>query len=100
LASEHKKEIAEGTYDIDMGLATGWSALDEPTKRDFLQRFEFLKKQLEVEKEVGSSGPRQTVFDAAPSHADEDVEMAEDATDAGTPSVAGESGGFTAVNRA
>ena len=82
-----------------MGLAAGWSGLDEPTKREFLQRFEVLKKQLEVEKEAGSSGPRQTVFDAAPSHADEDVEMGEDVTDAGTPSVAGESGGFTAVNR-
>jgi non-histone protein 10 len=98
--NEHKKEIAEGVYNIEMGLATGWSGLDDSIKRDFLARFEILKKQLEVEKEAGSSGPRQTVFDAAPGHADEDVEMGEDATDAGTPSVAGESGGFTAVNRA
>ena len=98
LAVEHKKEILEGTYDIDNILAQGWSGLDKPTRDDFLQRFEYLKKQVEAEKEAGFVGPRQTVFDAAPSHADEDVEMAEDATDAGTPSVAGE-GGFTAVNR-
>ncbi|PMD18316.1 hypothetical protein NA56DRAFT_577395 [Hyaloscypha hepaticicola] len=99
LAVEHKKEILAGTYDIDNVLAQGWSSLDQPTRDDFLQRFDYLKKQVEAEKEAGSVGPRQTVFDVAPSHADEDVEMAEDATDAGTPSVAGE-GGFTAVNRA
>jgi non-histone protein 10 len=99
LASEHKKEIAEGTYQVENVLAAGWSGLDEPTKSSFVQRFDALKKQLEADKEAGSSGPRQTVFDAAPGHGDEDVEMGDDATDAGTPNITGESGGFTAVNR-
>ena len=99
MVEEHKNEIAEGTYDIERGLAAGWSSLDEPTKSSLLQRFEAMKKQLEADKEAGSSGPRQTVFDAAPSHVDEDVEMGD--TDVGTPSAAGENGGgFTAVNRA
>jgi len=99
LAEDHKKEIAEGTYNIEEGLAIGWSGLDEPTKSSFLQRFEAMKKQLEADKEAGSSGPRQTVFDAAPVHVDEDIEMGD--TDVGTPSAAGENGGgFTAVNRA
>jgi non-histone protein 10 len=65
-----------------------------------MNRYEQIKKQAEVEKDASkSTGPRQTVFDAGSRHVDEDVEMGEDAEDAGTPSVAGESGGFTAVNR-
>ncbi|PMD40534.1 hypothetical protein L207DRAFT_512005 [Hyaloscypha variabilis F] len=94
LAGEHKKEIADGTYNIEGGLAAGWSSLDEPTKSNFLQRFEAMKKQIDADK---ATGPRQTVFDAAPGHIDEDIEMGD--TDVGTPSAAGESGGFTAVNR-
>jgi hypothetical protein len=65
-----------------------------------MNRYEQIKKQADVEKDVSkSTGPRQTVFDAATRHIDEDVEMGEDAEDAGTPSAAGEGGGFTAVNR-
>ena len=62
LAVEHKKEILGGTYDIDNILAQGWSGLDKPTRDDFSQRFENLKKQVEAEKEAGFVGPRQTVF--------------------------------------
>jgi hypothetical protein len=100
LASEHRKEIAEGTYNVEQVLATGWSGLDATSKADFSQRYEQLKRQAEVEKEASnSSGPRQAVFDAEPRHADEDVEMGDDVEDAATPSAVGESGGFTAVNR-
>jgi non-histone protein 10 len=100
LASEHQKEIAEGTYDIERVLATGWSSLSSVPKADYMNRYEQIKKQADVEKDVSkSTGPRQMVFDAATRHVDEDVEMGEDAEDAGTPSAAGEGGGFTAVNR-
>lgn len=100
LATEHQKEIAEGTYNIEQALAAGWSSLDAVRKADFMTRNEQLKRAAETEKDTGgsSSGPRQTVFDAE-KRVDEDVEMGEDAEEAGTPSAAGELGGFTAVNR-
>lgn len=98
LEDTHRKEVAEGTFDVEGALARGWSGLDDEGKGEFHRKFEQMKRAADVEKEVGvgGGGALQTVFDGERRHLDEDVEMAEEEEDAGTP---GDVGGFTAVNR-
>ncbi|KAH7412932.1 putative HMG box-containing protein C10F6.08c [Cadophora sp. MPI-SDFR-AT-0126] len=101
LESEHQKEIADGSYDIEGDLAKDWHSLEAEKKEQFTQRFEQMKRAADLEKEAGvpvgatvpvvADGESRRAEDA-----DEDTEMADDV---GTPGAAAEVGGFTAVNR-
>jgi len=101
LESEHQKEIADGSYDIEGDLAKDWHSLDAEKKELFTQRFEQMKRAADLEKEAGApSGaavPAAVEGEIRPAEdADEDTEMADDV---GTPAAGAEVGGFTAVNR-
>ena len=101
MESEHQKEIADGSYDIEGDLAKDWHSLDAEKKELFTQRFEQMKRAADLEKEAGApSGaavPAAVEGEIRPAEdADEDTEMADDV---GTPAAGAEVGGFTAVNR-
>lgn len=66
----------EGVENTEQVLATRWATLDNEKKDEYTQRVDQMKRAAEAEKEVGNE--------------DEDVEMGDEAPDAG---------GFTAVNR-
>jgi hypothetical protein len=100
---KNRKAIADGTFDVERALATGWREMDEEQRGEFQRRLEGMKRTSDAEKEasVGGTGAGQSGFDGESrqtAEADEDVEMGEDGDDGSRSG--GEVSGFTAVNRA
>ena len=99
LTVKNRKEIADGTYDIDAALAKGWTDLDQSRYDSYQQRYETQKKDWEARKgaELDGEGTKNTASarESAPIDGDEDVEMGDDGEEDRSP----EGGGFTAVNR-
>lgn len=91
LAVQHRKAIAEGTFDLERSLAVNWRELNDEAREKYQMKYEDTKKAAETDKDA--SGGRAS----EQKRKDEDVEMG-DETEAETGAdVTG--GGFTAVNR-
>ncbi|PQE21691.1 HMG box protein [Rutstroemia sp. NJR-2017a WRK4] len=96
LMVQHRREIKEGAFDIELALAKGWREMDDSTRADYEQKF----KALQTEKNGNGAG--------AAANLDDDVEMADSGREeggsfAGNGDANGEGaaggGGFTSVNR-
>ncbi|RDL34324.1 putative HMG box-containing protein C10F6.08c [Venustampulla echinocandica] len=107
VAVTNRKGLADGSYDIEEGLARGWRDMNEEQKNEFQSRFDKMKKGAGAEKDTvtAPTAPKQAVTDGesrtdnaagTTNDADEDVEMGEDGDE---PPAAPAEGGFTAVNR-
>lgn len=109
LTASNREGIANGTFDVEQGLARGWQRLDDEERASYQAKYEDLKKAAEAEKanekekgkdkEKGSeASPVAASLEPKPTEeADEDVEMGEDGDEASQPGE--DAGGFTAVNR-
>ncbi|CAD6505383.1 BgTH12-00874, partial [Blumeria graminis f. sp. triticale] len=99
LENEHRKEILEGSYDLEAALLMGWNALGPKKKNEYKQKLDIIKQALDADEDTVRGGtPRlasphlQRVEEVE----ENDVEMADDVS---TPVPAPEISGFTAVNR-
>jgi non-histone protein 10 len=95
----NRKAIADGTFDVERALATGWRDLEEPKREEFSRRFDELKREWEAEKAGGTDTIKGNDDDTETKtvEGDEDVEMGEDGD---ADEANGEGAGFTAVNKA
>lgn len=96
LTLDNRKAIADGSFDVEKTLASGWQDIEEDQRALYQKKFEESKKGAGPEK--GSEAPQASAGAEAEGkpaeEADEDVEMAD-----GESPPTGEAGGFTAVNR-
>jgi hypothetical protein len=100
LLVQHRRDIKEGAFDVELALAKGWREMDDSTRAEYERKF----KGLQTEKNGNGAG--------ASAGLDNDVEMADsgreeggslsgngDANGDGAAAGAAGGGGFTSVNR-
>ncbi|KAH8805679.1 putative HMG box-containing protein C10F6.08c [Xylogone sp. PMI_703] len=101
LTVKNRKAIAEGKYDVEMELASGWRNLDATEQARFQDRFDAMKKGQQEGKDEPSAGEKDGEKSEQAEQGDEDVEMADEHEEAEPEAEngAGGGGGFTAINR-
>ncbi|RKF62113.1 putative hmg box protein [Erysiphe neolycopersici] len=98
-AGENKKEISDGSFDLEAALVRGWGNLETVQKNEYRQKYEKVKNSMD--------NNRSTHHNAAPRQQDNDSQLAEEGDDEdiempdgiSTPTVIPEISGFTPVNR-
>lgn len=98
-ASENRKEISDGTFDLEAALVRGWGNLETSQKNEYRHKYEKVKNSMDNNRSsYPSVASRQQDNDSQPAEEgdDEDIEMPDSIS---TPIVIPEISGFTPVNR-
>ncbi|RDW59651.1 hypothetical protein BP6252_12738 [Coleophoma cylindrospora] len=91
LAVQHRKAIAEGTFDLERSLAVSWRELNDEAREKYQKKYEDAKKAAEADKDAASGRASEQKRE------DEDVEMGDETEAEASADVS--ASGFTAVNR-
>ncbi|POS84735.1 hypothetical protein EPUL_002083 [Erysiphe pulchra] len=98
-ASENRKEISDGSFDLEAALVRGWGNLETSQKNEYRIKHEKVKNSIDNSRSTYQSvAPRQQDNDSqlAEDGDDEDIEMPDTIS---TPIIKHEISGFTPVNR-